>query len=499
MVIEPAQLLRNSTLDCIPPRVARPRYDRSLTRPALAHIGVGGFNRSHLCVYLDDLLSSGASELWGEFGIGLLPPDKHVHDALATQDFLYGVLELESNRESYRLIGSLVGHLFAPETTAGVLRRLSSPDCLIVSLTVTEGGYFLEDGTGRFLSEHPDVQHDLAHPDSPRTWLGFVAEAAQRRIQLGHAPFTLLSCDNVQSNGATARKALLAFADERSAEMRRWIESNVTFPNSMVDRITPKTTEAHRELVARKFGVHDLSPVVCESFRQWVLEDEFASGRPAWELAGAQITTNVAPYEEIKMRLLNGGHSSIGYLADLLGYSYISEALGDPLLKQLLIEFMAEVRQTLEQLPGIDLDSYSATIVKRFSNPAIRDQVSRICSNGCAKIARFILPSLEALLKASIRPRMIPLVLACWLHYAAIRDRETPSTIDDPAIESLRPFLASGGSDARSALSAPTVFGGLAITYPQIVRTVQHNLDQFRSRGARATIAEALHGNLHAD
>jgi mannitol 2-dehydrogenase len=173
--------------------------------------------------------------------------------------------------------------------------------------------------------------------------------------------------------------------------------------------------------------------------------------------------------------------------------------LGDPLLKQLLIEFMAEVRQTLEQLPGIDLDSYSATIVKRFSNPAIRDQVSRICSNGCAKIARFILPSLEALLKASIRPRMIPLVLACWLHYAAIRDRETPSTLDDPAIESLRPFLASGGSDARSALSAPTVFGGLAITYPQIVRTVQHNLDQFRSRGARATIAEALHGNLHAD
>ncbi|MGA9062168.1 MAG: mannitol dehydrogenase family protein, partial [Terracidiphilus sp.] len=343
-----------------------------------------------------------------------------------------------------------------------------------------------------FLSEHPDVQHDLAHPDSPRTWLGFVAEAAQRRIQLGHAPFTLLSCDNVQSNGATARKALLAFADERSAEMRRWIESNVTFPNSMVDRITPKTTEAHRELVARKFGIHDLSPVVCESFRQWVLEDDFASGRPAWELAGAQITTDVAPYEEIKMRLLNGGHSSIGYPADLLGYSYISEALGDPLLKQLLIEFMAEVRQTLKQLPGIDLDSYSATIVKRFSNPAIRDQVSRICSNGCAKIARFILPSLEVLLKAGIRPRMIPLVLACWLHYAAIRDRETPSTIDDPAIESLRPFLASGGSDAALALSTRTLFGGLAVAHPSIVSEVQHQLNQLRSYGAGATLAAAL-------
>ena len=492
MAIEPAQLLRNSTLDCIPQRVARPRYDRSLTRPALAHIGVGGFNRSHLAVYLDDLLSSEPSDRWGEFGIGLLPPDKHIHDALATQDFLYGVLELESDRESYRVIGSLVGHLFAPETTAGVLRRLSSSDCLIVSLTVTEGGYFLEDGTGRFLSEHPDVQHDLAHPDSPRTWLGFVAEAAQRRMQLGHAPFTLLSCDNVQSNGATARKALLAFADERSGELRRWIESNVTFPNSMVDRITPKTTEAHREFIARKFGIQDLSPVVCESFRQWVLEDDFASGRPAWELAGAQITTNVAPYEEIKMRLLNGGHSSIGYAADLLGYSYIAEAMGDPLLKQLLIEFMTEVRQTLKKLPGIDLDSYSATIVKRFSNPAIRDQVSRICSNGCAKIARFILPSLEALLTAGIRPRVIPLVLACWLHDAATRDRETPSTIDDPAIESLRPFLASGGSDTALALSTGTLFGGVVVAHPGIVSEVQHQLNQLRSYGARATLAATL-------
>jgi mannitol 2-dehydrogenase len=274
--------------------------------------------------------------------------------------------------------------------------------------------------------------------------------------------------------------------------LRRWIESNVTFPNSMVDRITPKTTEAHREFIARKFGIQDLSPVVCESFRQWVLEDDFASGRPAWELAGAQITTNVAPYEEIKMRLLNGGHSSIGYAADLLGYSYIAEAMGDPLLKQLLIQFMTEVRQTLKQLPGIDLDSYSATIVKRFSNPAIRDQVSRICSNGCAKIARFILPSLEALLTAGIRPRVIPLVLACWLHYAAIRDRETPSTIDDPAIESLRPFLASGGSDAALALSTGTLFGGVVDAHPGIVSEVHRHLDRLRSHGARATLAAAL-------
>jgi len=493
MAIHSVQLLRGSTLDSIPQSVLRPRYDRCRTRPALAHIGVGGFNRSHLAVYLDDLLSSGATERWGELGIGLLPPDKQIHDALVNQDFLYGVLELDSERDSYRVVGSLVGHLYAPESAAAILEHLSSPDCRIVSLTVTEGGYFLEDATGRFLHEHPDVQHDLANPGSPRTWLGYAAESARRRMQSGLAPFTVLSCDNVQSNGATARKALLAFAEERNAELRRWIENNIAFPNSMVDRITPKTTEAHREYIAQRFGVHDLSPVVCESYRQWVLEDDFASGRPAWESAGAQIASNVAPYEETKMRLLNGGHSAIGYAADLLGYSTIADALGDPLLKQLLVEFMTEVRQTLKQLPGIDLDFYSATIVKRFSNPAIRDQVARICSNGCAKIARFILPSLEALLAAGIRPRTIPLVLACWLHYAAVRDREEPSSIDDPAIELLRPFIASGGSDAALALSTRALFGGLAVAHPGVVADMQHHLDRLRSRGARPALAATFH------
>ncbi len=328
------------------------------------------------------------SDRWGEFGIGLLPPDKHVHDALATQDFLYGVLELESERESYRVIGSLVGHLFAPETTAGVLERLSSPDCLIVSLTVTEGGYFLEDGTGRFLSEHPDVQHDLAHPDSPRTWLGFVAEAAQRRMQLGHAPFTLLSCDNVQSNGATARKALLAFADGRARNCAAGLKATSRFPTAWSIASLRRPRRQDREVLQGSSAYTTCRRLFARAFGNGCSKTISRLDVPEWELAGAQITTDVAPYEETKMRLLNGGHSSIGYAADLLGYSYIAEALDDPLLKQLLIKFMAEVRQTLKQLPGIDLDSYSATIVKRFSNPTIRDQVSRICSNGCAKMAQ---------------------------------------------------------------------------------------------------------------
>ena len=486
-------LLRNSTLSQLPAAVSRPVYDRSRTVPGLVHIGVGGFNRSHLAVYLDDLLTLGTSKPWGEFGVGLLPPDKLIHTALAQQNFLYGLLLVDSDQESYRVVGSLVGHLYAPESTEAVLEKLSAPECAIVSLTVTEGGYFVEDASGRFLADHPDIRQDLENPNRPRTWVGFVAEACERRRKLGRAPFTLLSCDNLQANGAAARTALLSFADARGAALRKWIETNVTFPCSMVDRITPRTTDENRATIAEKFGVLDRSPVVSEPFRQWVLEDAFAAGRAEWERVGAQITSDVAPYEMTKMRLLNGGHSTIGYVADLLGYSTIAEAACDPLLRRLLTEFMAEVRPTLKTLPGINLDEYTAMIVKRFCNSAIRDQVARICSDGCAKIAKFLVPSLNDLLAAKSNPRILPFVIASWLHYVRGHDEDGRAlTISDPLLECMKPFLDAGGSNAALALSVRSLFGELAFTHPQLVTKVQTILDQLRSRGVRAAITQML-------
>jgi mannitol 2-dehydrogenase len=457
------------------------------------HIGAGGFNRSHLAVYLDDLLTRGEPKRWGEFGIGLLPADKFIHAGLSEQDFLYGLMLVDTDQQSYRVIGSLVGHLYAPESSEAVLQRLSSPDCSIISLTVTEGGYFIEDASGQFLGDHQAVRHDLEHPDRPITWVGYVAEAAARRMRLGHAPFTLLSCDNLQANGEAAHKALLSFGEARSAELRKWMETNITFPNSMVDRITPRTTEENRTTIAEKFGVLDHVPVVSEPFRQWVLEDNFIAGRPAWELVGAQMTTDVAPYEKTKMRLLNGGHSTIGYCADLLGYNYIAEAAGDPLLHKLLLQFMAEVRTTLKQLPGIDLDDYTNTVVKRFSNIEIRDQVARICSEGCAKIAKFIVPSLLDLLAAKRSPKILPFVIASWLHYLRGHDENGRGlTISDSSIGSLQPFLDAGGSDAGIALSTKALFGEFAFSHPQLVTAVQASLDQLRSQGVRATITQTL-------
>jgi len=480
--------------------IPRPRYDRSRTVPSLVHIGVGGFNRSHLAVYLDDLLNldedlqnRDEAVRWGEFGIGLLPADKPMQAALTEQDHLYGLLLMDGNEQSYRVIGSLAGYLFAPESQQAVLQRLSSPECAIVSMTVTEGGYFIEDSSGRFLADHEEIRHDLEYPQQPRTWLGFVAEAANRRMLNGGGPFTLLSCDNLQGNGETARKALLSFADARGTGLRRWMETNIAFPNSMVDRITPRATEENRKAIEETFGVLDLCPVVSEPFRQWVLEDSFAAGRPAWQRVGAQMTTDVAPYEKTKMRLLNGGHSAIGYAADLLGHSTIAEAAADPLLQKLLIEFMAEVRPTLQQLPGIDLDDYAATVVKRFLNPALRDQVARICSDGCAKMAKFIVPSLVDLLEAGRGSRVLPLVLATWLYYLRGHDENgRVLNISDPALESLGPFLDAGADNATLALSVRSLFGELAFHHPQIVSAVQTALDQLRRQGVRAAVTQTL-------
>ncbi len=360
-------------------------------------------------------------------------------------------------------------------------------------MTVTEGGYFIEDASGRFLADHDDIRHDLEHPDRPATWLGFVVEAAQRRMLRGGSPFTLLSCDNLQANGTTARNALLSFGEARSSALRKWMETNISFPNSMVDRITPRTTDENRATIAEEFGVLDLAPVVSESFRQWVIEDDFAAGRPAWELQGAQMTTDVAPYEKTKMRLLNGGHSAIGYAADLLGYKTIAEAAGDPGLCALLNQFMAEVRPTLQELPGIDLDSYSALIVKRFSNAAIRDQVARICSGGSSKIAKFIVPSLAELLKSGAPSGAVSFVIASWLHFLRGTDESGRAMdVSDPGLALMQPFLAAGGCDARLALSVVPLFGDLAFTHPQLVTSVQSLLDGLRSNGVRATLTQTL-------
>ncbi|MBO5391419.1 MAG: mannitol dehydrogenase family protein, partial [Pseudomonas sp.] len=307
--------LNRRNLDTLTNLVAKPTYLGSDTRQGIAHIGVGGFHRAHQAYYTDALMNRGQDLDWSICGIGLRGEDRKVRDALAGQDYLYTLFELgDSDDTQSRIIGSISGMLLAEDGINALIDKLASPAIRIVSLTITEGGYCIDDSSGEFMSALPQIQHDLTHPEAPTTVFGVLCAALARRQASGIRGFTLMSCDNLPHNGAVARKALLAFAALRGAELHDWIAANVSFPNAMVDRITPMTSNAHRLQLHDQLGIDDAWPVVCEPFIQWVLEDKFACGRPAWETVGVQLTDDVTPYEEMKIKLLNGSHLALTYL-----------------------------------------------------------------------------------------------------------------------------------------------------------------------------------------
>ncbi|HMH12990.1 MAG TPA: mannitol dehydrogenase family protein [Edaphobacter sp.] len=483
--------LRQSELSRFPASIQTPAYDRTSLRSGIVHIGAGGFNRSHLAGYLDDLLRDGANTQWGECGVGLLLNDQAIHSALKSQDYLYSLLARDADELSLRVIGSLTEHLFAPADPESVITRMASPECAIVSLTVTEGGYFIDSGSKRFLAGHLDLKHDLANPCAPKTFLGFLAAAAERRMQNGTA-FTVMSCDNLQGNGHAAQTALLAFAEMKSPALRRWIEANVAFPNCMVDRITPASSPADREFIASHFGVADQSPVVCEPFRQWVLEDTFSAGRPAWERVGVQLASDVTPFERVKMRLLNGGHSTIAYIAALFGIEYVPDAIADPDVQELLKRFLDEVSPILPELPGMELRSYRSSVIKRFSNPTLRDQISRICSEGSAKIAKFIIPSAEELCSEGRSMIIIPLMVAGWLFSMRGVDQSgKPFPVVDASLADFHAFAENGFRDARLAVAVRAVFASMGHD-ENFVQQVQTHLSAFHANDARTVLRNAL-------
>ncbi|HEY0791542.1 MAG TPA: mannitol dehydrogenase family protein [Chthoniobacterales bacterium] len=483
--------LSQSQLSALGARLPVPTYPREALPPSILHIGVGGFHRAHQCVYLDDLKHLHPTPEWAIWGVGLLPHDARIRDALNRQDGLYLVVEREGTEDRPRVIGSIGQMLFAPENREAVLNRFAAPETRIVSLTITEGGYYVNQGTGQFDAEHPDIQRDLANPRAPTCSFGYLAEALDRRRQRGLAPFTLQSCDNLQNNGEVLKRMLTAFAELRDPSLANWISEHVAFPNSMVDRITPATTDEHRALVRDKFGVADECPVVCEPFKQWVIEDHFTLGRPRWEEAGAQITTDVLPYEKMKLRLLNAGHQAICYIGMLLGYQYAHEAATDPEIRKVLRRMMdVDVTPLLPAVPGIDLDQYKDTLIARFSNSAVRDQLIRIGTEGSARIPKFVLPSILEQLDRGGSISDLAFTVASWFRYLAGQDdagRELP--IIDPFAERLQTVARTGGKDPTRLLALAEFFGDRLPRDPAFTRKVQSTLASFYEQGARATLA----------
>jgi mannitol 2-dehydrogenase len=376
-------------------------------------------------MYLDRLMERGEGLDWGICGVGVLEQDAHMRDVMRAQDCLFTLVVRHADGSlEPRVVGSVLEYLFGPDDADAVHARLVDPAVRIVSLTVTEGGYLKNPATGEFDAENPAVVHDLAHPDSPVTAFAYVVEGLRRRREVGTAPFTVLSCDNLQGNGDYARQAVVGFARLLDPGLADWIDANVAFPNCMVDRITPATTDADREAVAAEFGIEDAWPVPAEPFTQWIVEDEFPTGRPALESVDVQFVDDVRPYELMKLRLLNADHQAIAYFGAPLGYVLVDEAMRDDRIRRYLERYMAdEAAPTLGDLPGIDLEGYMATLIERFSNPRMRDTLVRLATDGSNRMPTFTLPAIRANLDAGRPVRLGAAMVAAWAQYWALIGR----------------------------------------------------------------------------
>lgn len=476
-----------------PPKgVQCPRYDRSAITEGILHIGVGGFHRSHQALYIDELLEQHGVKDWAICGVGIMPQDAAMNKALNAQDCLYTLVERSGKDSSARIIGSLKSYVFGYDNPEAVFARMADPSIRIVTLTATEGGYCINQATGQFDSQNEGIQHDLKNPAKPRTIFGYLAEGLERRRKSGQTPFTVLSCDNLQGNGHVTRSTLLAFCKERNAELAAWIDSNVTFPNCMVDRITPATTDSERELVRTVYGLDDAFPVVAEPFKQWIIEDHFCNGRPDLEKVGAQFVADVAPYEKMKIRLLNGTHSAMGYLGYLIGYRYIYEiAQAKEYIPYVQALMDIEVTPIVGSIPGVDLTQYKRTLLERFANETIRDQALRICMDGSAKLPKFILPSIQEQLERNGPVHRLILCVASWLRFLSGKDEQgNEIPIVDPQSDRLKQVAGKAGRNPQIFLDELTdIFGDLRHSN-RFKEELRRWLDSLYDKGARATLEE---------
>ena len=442
-----------STLSRLSGPVSVPAYDRASLSAGILHIGVGNFHRAHQAVYLDKLFNLGLDHDWAIFGAGIMPFDNARRAVLEEQDWLSTVVEMSPEKYEARVTGAMID--FCPVEAKAIIERIADPAIRIVSLTITEGGYFIDAATGRFDAAHPDIRHDAQNPETPRSVFGILlAGLALRRTQ-DYPPPSILSCDNIPENGDITRQALEGLAALISEELRDWVSEQVAFPNSMVDRITPATSDRKRALVAEEFGIEDAAPVVCEPFSQWVMEDNFPQGRPALEQVGVQFVADIMPYETMKLRILNAGHAAISYPAALLGYECVHDAMADSDIAGWLMQLMcADVIPVLDPVPGIDYHSYLTTCVNRFSNPEVRDTIARLCQDGSNRQPKFILPTITDALAANRPVEGLALETALWCRYCA----EAPD-LDDPRAPALKQAASETRQDPTAFLSLTDVFG----------------------------------------
>lgn len=483
--------LSQAALSTASPALKVPAYDRSRITPGIVHLGIGAFHRAHMAVYVDDLLAQHPD--WGIVGASLRRPD--TRDALAPQDFLYTLALRDASGTACRVIGSVLDVMDANTQRDELIALMADPRIRIVSLTVTEKGYCHDPATGELDPKHPDIVHDLAHPEAPVSAPGIIVAALERRRQAGLPAFTVMSCDNLPSNGRTCGRIVTRVAELRDPALGDWVREQVAFPSTMVDRIVPATTDADRELVREATGLEDAWPIMTEPFTQWVIEDRFANGRPPFETVGAQLVDEVEAYELMKLRMLNGSHSTMAYLGYLAGHQYVADAIGDSAILKLIHALMTEEVMPTLPMPRADLERYRDDLLVRFSNPALKHRTWQIAMDGSQKLPQRLLGTIRDRLAAGQGITRLALGVAAWMRYVTgIDEQGQPIDVKDPLAARLRAIAdeASRNGDglADSLLTVREIFGDDLPGNETFRAAVTRHLASLYEKGAAATVAE---------
>lgn len=475
-------------LDALPhlSALATPGYARDALSPGILHFGVGNFHRAHQAAALDVLMNKGLAHDWAIVGAGVIEPDRAMRAALQPQDWLTTLVEQTADTAEARVIGPMVDFLPVGDARA-IVAALADPHIRIVSLTVTEGGYFLN-AAGGFDADHPAMRADAVAPDAPATVFGLILAGLRARRAARCAPFTVMCCDNIPHNGAVTRNVLAGLAALQDDALADWVRAEVAFPNSMVDRITPATGEAERARCRAEFGVEDARPVFCEDFAQWVIEDDFPLGRPPLEEAGAIFSDDVASWELMKLRILNGGHTALAYPAALLDLTHVHTAMADPRISGFLDKLTREEIIPVTPAPdGMALDAYRGRVASRFANPRIADTIARICFDGANKLPKFILPAIADRLAAGAPVEGLALVSALWRRYCAgVTESGAEIAPNDPIWRGLH--AAARDPDPLAWLAMRDIYGALADAAP-FREAFQRQAGRIAADGVEAALA----------
>ncbi len=481
--------LSANALGLLPDDITRPSYDRAVVRAGIVHLGVGAFHRAHQAVYMDDLL--GQNPDWGIVGASLRRPD--TRDALAPQDFLYTLAVRDALGTKCRIVGALLDCINVADEREKLLEIMAAPQTRIISLTITEKGYCHDPATGELDQSHPDIVHDLAHTQEPVSAPGLIVEAIHKRREKGISPFAVMSCDNLPANGKTAQKIIIRFARLRAPDLGEYIAANVAFPSTMVDRIVPATTDLDRTEISQIISLEDAWPILTEPFCQWVIEDNFPVGRPPFEQAGAQMVADVEPFERMKLRMLNGTHSTLAYLGYLAGFKTVSDVVSNRGMLDFLHALMSEEIIPTLDMPGTDLLAYRDALLARFANPSLKHATWQIAMDGSQKLPQRLLDTIRDRMAAGDDYQRLVLGVAGWIVYASGTDESGESIeISDPLAERFEQIAASAGDDISALvdgfLQLKAVFGTRLPRDHKFRKTLEDKVRLLREKGVLAAI-----------